>query len=243
MRSLGKMLATLVVSAWLWPAAAAALSVEVEGAARGWFFSANGTIQDTDIEALGFDGIRGQPELRGALVLNERFHFRGSYLRIRRSEEGTISGTILGILRFDNDVSMELQVDDVRGHLGYSVLTNDWIDVEPFVEVAYLREETTIVNRTFGQTSRQEENAVFPLPGLTFVIAPSSPLHVEVRAAGIGIDRGHLIDVVSGLEALYRFAFLGVGYRYVDFLFEDSDGVEQADAQLKGVYLEGGVRF
>jgi hypothetical protein len=243
MNGFTRSLCVLAAALPLWAAEASAFEVGGELAARAWFFSANGRVQSTDLDALGFDSLKGQPEFRGSLALGRRFHVGASYLRIRRSERGTISGTILGILQFDNDVSLDVEVDDIRGHFGYSVLASDWIDVEPFVEVSYLREDTTLVNHTLGQTSRQKDDIVFPLPGLGVVAAPNSPLHVQVRAEGMGIDRGHLIDVSGGIEGVYRFAFLGAGYRFVDFELKDSGDVEQADAQLKGLYVEGGWRF
>ncbi len=235
-----RMFLACALGAALLPSRASALDVSGDILFRGWFFGATGTVDRTDLASLDFDKAKGQPEFQGGLVLGERHHLGISYLRIRREEEGLATGTILGILRFRDDVSLDLSVDYVRGHYGYSLLANSWVDVQPFLELAYLREETTLVDHTFSQTSHQEDSAVFPLPGAELVFARSFPVHLRARAEGIGTGQGHLVDVEGGAEGAWGIFFAGVGYRYLDFVVDRHD---VADVRLKGVYAEGGVRF
>ena len=236
---LGRLVAIILVLVPTW---AAAIEVNGHVSAGGWFFGIDGTIEETDLDALDFDSIQGQPELEAGVTLGRRHHLDVSYLLIRRSEEGTAQGEVLGIVIFEDDVSIDLDVDYVRGHYGFSLVMNDWIDLEPFLEVGFLREATDIRNRTTGQREKQDDFAVFPLPGLAVAIAPAFPIGLEARATGIGLGQGHLIDVEGGAEGRFGFVFLGVGYRYVDFRFEDGDR-EVADLELSGVYVRGGARF
>lgn len=224
------------------PGLAGAIDLRPEVSGRGWFFSADGHIENTDLDALDFDEAKGQPEVRGGLTLNGRHRFGVSYLRVRREERGIARAVVLGILPLEDEVSIDLSVDDVRGHYGYRVFANRVASVEPFLEVSYLREETDIANATTGQSDHQEDATVFPLPGVEVVLAPSFPLRLRARVAGIGTGQGHLIDVEGGAEARVGFVFGGLGYRYVDFLVEDGDA-EVADVTLTGLYLEGGLRF
>lgn len=222
--------------------AAQALEIHPSLFARGWFFSVEGTINGSDLGALGFDRIKGQPEIGGGLALG-RHHLEVSYLRVRRTEEGTASGEIFGFFQANDQVSVDLSVDYLRGHYGYSLVSNSMIDVEPFLEVGYLHEVTDIVDQTAGQSTRSNEAAVFPLPGLQLLVAPSYPVHLRARGTGIGTGDAHLIDVEGGLEGGFHGLFGGVGYRYVDFLFENSGGDKVADVRLKGIFVAGGVRF
>ncbi len=224
------------------PAAAIALDVHPSLSASGWFFSVDGTIEGSDLGALGFDRSKGQPEIVGGLALG-RHHLEVTYLRVRRAEEGTASGQILGVFQTNDQVSVDLAVDYVRGHYGYSLVSNPTIDVEPFLEVGYLHEVTDIVDQTAGQSTRSDESSVFPLPGLGLRLFPSFPVHLQARGTGIGTGSGHLIDVQGGLEGGFQWLFGGLGYRYVDFLLDDNVGERVADVQLKGVYVQGGVRF
>jgi hypothetical protein len=233
---------TLALAAAFSPATASALDVHGDFLARGWFFGATGEADRTDLKALGFDRAKGQPEFEGRLVVGERHHAGVSYLHIRRQEEGTVDGTILGILRFQDDVSLDLDVDYVRAHYGYSLLSDSWIDLQPFLELAYLHESTDLIDRTFGVTSHQKEDVVFPLPGVEVVVAPAFPVCLKAHAEGMGIPRGHLIDVVGGLEGQWGLFVAGVGYRYLKFVVDDH-GQTVADVRLKGVYAEGGLRF
>jgi len=232
------MLALAVLS----PATASALEVHGDLLARGWFFGATGEADRTDLKALGFDHAKGQPEIEGRLVLGERHHVGVSYLHIRREEEGVVDGTILGILRFQDDVSLDLHVDYVRAHYGYSLLSDSWIDLQPFLELAYLHESTDLLDRTFGLTSRQKENVVFPLPGAEVVVAPAFPVHLKAHAEGMAISRGHIIDVAGGVEGVWGIFVAGVGYRYLKFVVNDNDR-DVANVRLKGIYAEGGLRF
>lgn len=224
------------------PSAAAALEVHPRLSARGWFFAVDGDVAGTDLDALGFDREKGQPEVGGGLAVG-RHHLEVSYLRVRRAEEGVVSGEILGVFQTNEDIAVDLSVDYVRGHYGYSVVSNAWMDVEPFLEVGYLHEVTDIEDRTAGQSSRSDEAAPFPLPGLQLRLVPSYPVTLRGRAAGIGTAEGHLIDVEGGLEGGFRQLFGGVGYRYVNFLFENGADNAAADVRLKGIFVEGGVRF
>ena len=216
------------------------LDLRPEAAAHGWFFGAEGKIEDTDLGAIGFSEIEPQPEIRGGVIVAGRHHVGASYLRIRREEQGTVTALVLGILQVEDDVAMDLAVDSVRAHYGYSVVANPTIDVEPFVELGYLREETDIVDRTAGLESRSEDSGIFPLFGVALVLGPESPIRPRVRAAGIATGQGHLVDVEGGVEARLGPAFAGLGYRHVDFLLR-GDG--DADVDLDGFYLEGGVKF
>ena len=48
---------------------ASAFGVGGDLGARGWFLSADGTANGTDLAALGFDDAKGAPEFRGQLLL------------------------------------------------------------------------------------------------------------------------------------------------------------------------------
>ena len=233
----------LLAGALALPAPAVALDVGGHAAVRGWFFGVDGTIEeDTDLDALDFDDLKGQPEFFGGLRLGRRHHLSFAYLLVRRSEEGTAEGQVLGIVPVQDQVAIDLDVDYVRGGYGFSVLARDWIELRPFLEVAYLREETDIRNQSTGDRNRQEDSAVFPLPGAEVVVGAAFPVRLRGRAAGIGTGDGHLIDVEGGVEAGWRWVFGGLGYRYVDFRVEDSGG-EVADVSADGLYLQGGLRF
>ncbi len=234
--------AMLALGATLVPGVSPAMEVGGELAARGWFFSASGQTNGTDLDTLAFDSAKGQPELRGALTLDDRHHFGARYLRIRREEQGIATGTILGIVKFDDPIDLDISVDDVRASYGYDLLETDWFEVEPFLEVSYLREESTLTEMLLGQTSHQQETIVFPLPGLRVSTPERYPLRAHASAEGMAIGRGHLVDVEGGADAALSFAFAGVGYRYVDAEVESHDRTV-ADVRLKGVYVEGGIRF
>ena len=235
----------LVIAAVLTASNAPAFSVQGELAVRGWFISADGTADRTDLGALGFNDAKGAPEFRGGLVLGERHHLGVSYLRIRRNERAVVTGTILGILRFDDPTNLDISVDDVRAHYGYSVLANRWFDVQPFLEIAYLHGDVTTMESLFSRTSHANESIVFPMPGLELVVAPAFPVHLKASAEGMGVGKGHLVDVQGGAEAVYSLFFAGVGYRHADLVVneEGSNGGDLADARLKGLYVEGGLRF
>jgi hypothetical protein len=224
---------------------ASAFSVQGDLAARGWFLSADGTANGTDVAALGFDDAKGAPEFRGRLLLGERHHLGVSYLRMRRDESAVATATILGVVRFDDPVRLDLSVDDVRFHYGYGLRPHRWLEVQPFLEVAYLHGEVTTTETLFGQTSHEEDSIVLPMPGLEVVIAPEFPVHLIGRAEGMAVGQGHLLDVQGGAEAAYAFFFAGLGYRYADLEVneEGNGGGDLADLRLKGLYLEGGLRF
>ncbi|MGH7898925.1 MAG: hypothetical protein ACREQQ_13300 [Candidatus Binatia bacterium] len=238
-----RLFSALTLAALVFPAASSAVQLRPEVAVGGWFLEARGTVTGTDIESLGFDRQKVQPEFRGAVQIGDRHHLEVSYLRIRRQEEGVVSGFILGVLRFQDPVSLDIAIDDLRFRYGYSLLRGDWIEAEPFLEIGYVREESTTVEQALGQTSHQEESAVYPLPGLRIVFAPAFPVRLQASAAGIGTGSAHLIDVQGGAELAFGYGFAGVGYRHLDALFRDDDDQEVADVRLDGVYLEGGVRF
>lgn len=237
-----KGLATLALGAMLVPAVAAATDVGGGFAARAWFFSASGQTNGTDLDTLDFDAPQAQPEFRGDLVVNERHHLEASYLRIRRAERGVATGTILGLVRFDDPVDLDIAVDDVRLHYGYDVVDSPWFELEPFLEVAYVREQSTLDEFVLGQRTHQERSIVFPLPGVAMTSPGRYPVRFKARAEGMAISRGHLVDVEGGAEAALHYVFAGVGYRYVDATIEDGDR-EVADVRLKGIYVEGGIRF
>jgi hypothetical protein len=232
----------LIACVMLAPATARALEVHGDLVGRGWFFGATGEADRTDLEALGFDHAKGQPEVEGALVLGGRHHLGVSYLHVSRQEEGVVNGTILGVLRFQDDVSLDLTVHYVRAHYGYSLISNAWLDFQPFLEGAYLHESTDLVDHTLGQTSHQKQDVGFPLPGVEIVLAPSLPVRLTAHAEGMGISRGHLIDVVGGAEGEWGIFTAGVGYRWMKFVVHDN-GSDAADVRLKGIYAEGGLRF
>jgi hypothetical protein len=235
----------LVLGVALAASNASAFSVQGDLDARGWFLSADGTANGTDLQTLGFDDAKGVPEFRGRLVLGEWHHLGVSYLRIRRDESAVVTGTILGVIRFNDPVTLDLSVDDVRGHYGYSVLANRWLDVQPFLEIAYLRGEVTTTESALGRTSRVNDSIVFPMPGLEITIAPAFPVHLIGRAEGMAVGKGHLVDVQGGAEAAYSFFFAGLGYRHADLVVNrgGSNGGDLADVRLKGLYVEGGLRF
>ena len=235
--------AELMIAALLAASDASAFSVAGELAARGWFMSATGTADGTDLAKLGFDDAKGAPEFRGELVLAERHHLGITYLRIRRDESAVVSGTILGIIRFDDPVDLDVSIDDVRGHYGYSVLASRWLDLQPFLELAYLHGEVT--TKDLFTTSHADKSIVLPMPGLELVVAPAFPVHLKARAEGMGVGQGHLVDVQGGAEAQYAFFFAGLGYRHADLVVNEggTNGRDLADARLKGLYVEGGWRF
>ncbi|MGH7820671.1 MAG: hypothetical protein ACREQ9_12950 [Candidatus Binatia bacterium] len=235
--------ALVAIAALTAPGGALAFEVRPEASARGWFFGVDGEIEDTDLDALDFDSPEGQPEFHGGATLGGRHHLDVSYLLIRRSERGTATAVVLGVIAMDQEVSIDLDVDYLRWHYGYSLFANRWIDLQPFLEIGYLREETDIRNEDTGDSSHQEDSAVFPLPGAEVIVAPSWPVRLRGRATGIGTGQGHLIDVEGGLEAGYGYVFGGVGYRHIDFRVDDDGGDEVADLTLDGVYIEGGIRF
>jgi hypothetical protein len=235
-------LATLAIGAALVPAAAAAVDLRPELSAQGWFFSATGTADGTDLAAAGFDSSKGQPQLGVGVTIDDRHDIGVSYLRVRRHEQGTATGEVLGVLRVDDPVTSDLSVDYVRPHYGYRIVRDRWIDVEPFLELGVLRESTKIREGLFSQTSEQAETAVFPLPGVEVVLAAGFPARLRGRAEGIATGQGHLLDVQGGAEGAIGDVFGGFGYRVVDFAVEDH-GDEVADVRLKGLYLEGGLRF
>jgi hypothetical protein len=237
--------AAFALGAALMASHASAFSVDGDVAVRGWFVAATGTADRTDLATLGFDEAKGAPEFRGELVLGERHHLGVSYLRIRREENAVVTGTILGILRVDDPVDLDVSVDDVRGQYGYSVVASRWIDVQPFLELAYLRGDVTTFDGLLDRTTRAKDSIVLPMPGLELVVAPAFPVHLKARAEGMGVGKGHLIDVRGGAEAAYSVFFAGFGYRHADLLVNEggSSGGDLADARLHGLYVEGGWRF
>jgi hypothetical protein len=235
-----KVASTLALAATLVPGLAHALDVRGEVAARAWLFSAHGDVQDTDLDALGFDRAEGQPEFRVGAEIADRHHLNVSYLRIRREEEATATARILGILQVDDPVSVDISADYVRLHYGYSVLADSWLDLQPFLEIGVLRESSTVVDGLLGQRSEQDETIPFPIPGVAAQVAPGFPLHARAQVGGIATPQGHLIDVEGGAEAEVAHVFAGVGYRYADVSIDEGD---EADVRLKGLYLEGGLRF
>jgi hypothetical protein len=236
-------LGLLFGAALLWPTAASALQLRPEVGVGGWFLGGKGIVTGTDIAVLKFDHQKVEPEFHGGLGIGDRHHLEVSYLRIRRQEAGLVSGQILGVVRFQDQTSLDISLDYLRFRYGYSVIAGDWLDLQPFIALGYLREESTTVEQTFSQTSHQSDSAVFPLPGLQIVVAPAFPVRFKGRAEGIGTGSEHLIDVEGGAELAMGFAFAGVGYRHVDCLFQDGNDQDIANVRLNGVYLEGGVRF
>jgi hypothetical protein len=225
------------------PSPVSALDLRVSASARGWFFGADGNVRDTDLGALDFDSARGQPEVAGQVEVRSRHRLAFSYLETRRAEEGRARGTVLGVVPVEDTVGIDLEVDYLRGHYGFEVFANEWFDVEPFLEVAWLREATDIQNATTGERRRQADSVVFPLPGAAFGLRPADPLGLVGRLTGVATGRGHLLDVEGGVEARYGFAFAGVGYRHAALRVEDSDSRPVADLRLGGFYIGGGVRF
>lgn len=221
---------------------ASALEFHPQVSGRGWFFSASGTIENQDLSSLGFDGVKGQPEIRAGFSVARRHHLESAFLFVRRTEAGPATVNT-GVFPVTDDVSLDLSVDYFRAHYGFSVLANSIVDLQPFIALAYLHERTNIVDRTTGRTTRSNESAVFPLPGLELVLVPDFPVHLRTQAQGIGTGRGHVIDVEGGVEARYSFVFGGLGYRHIAFLVRDDRGNPRADVRLNGVYIEGGVRF
>ena len=230
----------MVVAAMLVsPEISPALEIGGHLVARGWFFGIDGNIEDTDLDALDFDDHKGQPEIGGGLRLGRRHHLDLAWLIVRRDEEGTAQAEVLGVIPIQDRVAIDLEVDYLHGGYGFSLLANDWIDLRPFIEVAWLREETDIRNATTGERQHQEESAVFPLPGARIALAPGFAVHLVARASGMATGRGHLIDVEGGVETGWRWFFGGVGWRYVDVEIDD----DTADLTADGFYLRGGARF
>lgn len=236
-------LGVLLGGALLFPTASSALQLRPEIAVRGWFLGGKGIVAGTDIAVLGFDHQKVEPEFRGGLGIGDRHHLEVSYLRIRRQEAGLVSGQILGIVRFQDQTSLDISVDDLRFRYGYTLFASDWLDLQPFIDLAYLQEESTTVEQMFNQTTHQSDSAVFPLPGLQVVVAPAFPVRLKGKAEGIGTGSEHLIDVEGGAELALGFAFAGIGYRHVNLLLQDRNDQDIAKVRLNGVYLEGGVRF
>ena len=103
----------------------------------------------------------------------------------------------------------------------------------------------TTTETLLGQTSHEEDSIVLPMPGLEVVVAPEFPVHLKGRAEGMAVGQGHLLDVQGGAEAAYSAFFAGLGYRYADLEVDEEgngDG-DLADLRLKGLYVEGGLRF
>ncbi|MEA2626144.1 MAG: hypothetical protein QOD06_2189 [Candidatus Binatota bacterium] len=221
---------------------AAAVDFQPELAARGWFFKADGDIEDTALEPLGFDELEGQLEVRGGLGIGEHHHVELSYTRLRRSEEGRVSAVILGLIRVEDEATLDLDVDYYRLHYGYRFAPASFVRIEPFVDVGFLDEHTLVVDRTTGESGGSDDFAVFPMLGAELVLGPGALVHPRLRVAGMGTGGGHLVDVEGGLEGVVGPVFGGLGYRNVDYRIEDQ-GRDVANVNLDGFYVEGGVRF
>lgn len=208
---------------------------------RAWFVSATGDVQGTSLEDVGVDEASAQPEAFAGLRWGPH-HVRLSYAPIQRESRGITSGSLLGLVQFDQDVSFDLEVEYVRGRYGYRLAQNEWFGVEPFLEVGYLLEDTRVDNLTTGQSTRSDESAVFPIPGAEAFLFPESAVRGRAQLSGIGDGNDHLLDFEVSGEAAWRWIFGAVGYRLVDFRFETDRG-QVADVELSGVFVEGGVRF
>jgi len=234
-----RMLPTVTLAAALAPTWASALDVHPEVAARSWFVSAHGEVQRTDLDTLDFDRGEGQSEFRVGAQIGERHHLNVSYLRIRREEQGLATGSILGLIQFQDPLSIDVSADYVRMHYGYSIVHQPWFDVQPFLEVGVLHESTRVSEELLGQTSRQRETIPVPVPGIAAELAPEFPVHARAQVGGIAVPDGHLFDVEGAAEADVGFVFAAIGYRYADVVV-DTDAI---DVNLKGLFLEGGLRF
>ena len=224
------------------PNGAAAFDLHPEARLRGWFLEVDGEIEGTDVGAVGFDEPKGALEVGGGLRLGDRHHLALDYLRLDREESERATVSILGILRFDSDVSIDVDAHLLRAHYGYELVDHPWITLEPFLELAWISEETKIVDEFTGDVAESDESVVLPLPGGELRIAPNFPLQGRARLSGMATGDGSLIDVETGLEAVLGFAFAGAGYRHMHFVLEQS-GEDSADVDLDGFYVEGGVRF
>ncbi len=234
-----RMLPAVTMVAALAPTWASALDVHPEVAARSWFVAASGEVQGTDLDTLDFDRPEGQPEFRVAADVGERHHLSVSYLRIRRDEQGLATGRILGIIQFEDPLSIDVSADYVRLHYGYSFVRNPWIDLQPFLEIGVLHESSRVSEELLGQSSRQRETIPVPVPGLAAAVAPDFPVHARAQIGGVAVPDGHLFDVEGAAEAEVGFIFGAIGYRYADVAFDD----HAVDVNLKGLFLEGGLRF
>lgn len=225
------------------PGTSLALDVHPEARVRGWFVEVDGSIEGTDLGAVGFDDPKGALELGAGVRLGERHHLGIDYLRLGREEAERATVSILGLLRFETDVAIDVDAHVVRAHYGYELVDHPWISVEPFLDLAVIREDTEIVDEFSGDVSNSEETIVFPLPGAEARIAPSFPLQGRVRLSGMATGEGSLLDVETGLEGALGFVFAGAGYRHTQFILDRSDDVDSVDVDLDGFYVEGGVRF
>jgi len=233
------MLPTITLAATLAPTWCAALDVHPEVAARSWFIAARGQVQGTDLDTLDFDRPQGQSEFRVAADIGERHHLSVSYLRIRRDEQGIGTGRILRVIQFQDPLSIDVSADYVRLHYGYSLFKTFWVDLQPFLEVGILDESTRVVEGLLGQSSRQHETLPLPVPGLAAEIAPDFPLHARAQIGGMAVPDGHLVDVEGAAEAVVGFMFGAIGYRYADVAIQN----DAVDVNLRGLFLEGGLRF
>jgi hypothetical protein len=224
------------------PQGAFALDAHPEARLRGWFLEADGTIEGTDLGAVGFDEPQGAFELGAGLRLGERHHLDVDYLRLDREESARATVSILGILRVESDVSIDVDAHVLRVHYGYEVVDHPWIVLEPFLDLAWVSEETTIVDEFTGDVSRSDESIVLPLPGGEVRIAPRFPLQGRARLSGMATGDGSLLDIEVGIEGVLAFAFAGAGYRHSHFVL-DQGGSDSVDVDLDGFFVEGGVRF
>jgi hypothetical protein len=224
------------------PSSVWALEVHPEARLRGWFLEADGTVEGTDIGAVGFDELEGAFELGAGLRLGERHHLDVDYLHLDREESARATVSILGIIRFDSDVSIDVRAHALRAHYGYEIFDHPWIVLEPFLELAWVSEDTEIVDELTGDVSRSDESVVFPLPGGEIRIAPTFPLQGRARVSGMATGDGSFFDVEAGIEGVLAFAVAGAGYRYSHFVLEQG-GEDSFDVDLDGFYVEGGIRF
>lgn len=221
---------------------AIAAELEPEIHAGAWMVSGDGQAVGTELEPLGFDEVEPELEIGGSLTIGGRHRLGIEYLRLDRRERGVSSTLILGILAIDQRVALDLDADSLRAHYGYSAFQSEWFDLEPFLEIGYIREETRVENLSTGMTGRSDETLVFPLPGLAVVVGPPNlPMRLRASAVGMGFDGNRLIDLEAGLEAQFGPAFGGIGWRHADVRIDD--GGDDADVELRGVFFEGGLRW
>ena len=222
------------------PGAALAFEVHPEARVGDWFLAADGTIEGTDLGVVGFDDAAGALEVGGGVRLGERHHLAVDYLRFDRKESAIATVSILDLIRFESEVSIDVDAHLLRAHYGYELVDHPWVVLEPFLELAWLDEETKIVDEFTGDTSESDESVVFPLPGGEVRVAPRFPVQGRGRLSGMATGEGSLVDVEAGVEGVLGFAFAGAGYRYSHLELDQGGDV---DVDLDGFYVEGGVRF